>query len=487
MFGIILFGSLCYLRLGVSYMPDIDYPTLTISVSWPGAAPEVLESELVDPIEQRIVAVEGVQEVRSSIGEGSANIALDFDINRNVDAALQEVQADVQQVRLPVNVQPPVIYKHNLEDDPIIRVVVYGDRPLREMADYVDAYLQTSLQTVDGVGDVSVGGYGSRQLRIWLDNDKLEKLQITALDVSQAIESQHDESPGGYLENSRNEINVRTMGEGMNAAQVGDELILDRGSSSIYDSHIHIRDVARVQDDLSDQRSIVRTDGQPAVVINIKKQRGFNEVEVADHVLAKMKSLSGSLPPGMKSQVVVDYTRFTRQAIAETLHELLMAGILTSVICFLFLGTWSSALNVLIAIPTSIIGAFTALYLFHFTLNLFTLLALALAIGIVVDDAIMVLENIVRHFDMGKTRKAAARDGAREITFAAVAATLAVVAIFIPVAFMTGVIGRFFFQFSVTMTVAVMLSLLESITLTPMRCSKLLAPQRQEWAAGATG
>jgi HAE1 family hydrophobic/amphiphilic exporter-1 len=474
MIGIILFGLICYQRLGVSYMPDIDYPTLTISVVWPGAAPEVMESQLVDPIEQRIVAVEGVREVRSTMGEGNANIALDFDIDRNIDSALQEVQAYVEQVRLPINVAPAVIYKHNLEDDPIIRVVVYGDKPLREMADYVDQYLQTALQTVQGVGDVSVGGFGSRQLRIWIDNDKLKKLLLTVPDVEQAIANQHEETPGGYLENSRNEINVRTMGEGMTAAQVGNELILSRGGASIYDSHIHIRDVAKVEDDLSDQRSIVRTDGQPAVAINIKKQRGFNEVAVADNVLAKMKSLTGELPPGMKAQVVVDYTRFTRQAIDQTLHELLMAGLLTSIICFLFLGTWSSALNVLVAIPTSIIGAFMALYFLHFTLNLFTLLALALAIGIVVDDAIMVLENIVRHFDMGKSRKKAAQDGAREITFAAVAATLAVVAIFIPVAFMSGVIGRFFFQFSVTMTVAVLFSLLESITLTPMRCSKML-------------
>ena len=474
MLGIILFGSICYFRLGVSYMPDIDYPTLTISVVWQGAAPEVLESELVDPIEQQIVAVEGMREVRSTVGEGTATISLDFDINRNIDSALQEVQADVQQVRLPVGVTPPVIYKHNLEDSPIIRVVVYGDRPLREMADYVADYLQTALQTVDGVGNVGVGGFGSRQLRVWLDDQKLQKLQLTALDVEQAIQNQHDESPGGYLENAHHEINVRTMGEGVTAEQVGNELILTRGGASIYDSHIHIRDVARVEDGLSDQRSIVRTDGQPAVVININKQRGYNEVEVADHVLAEVKSLTGALPPGMKAQVVVDYTRFTRQAINQTLHELLMAGILTSVICFLFLGTWSSAVNVLVAIPTSVIGAFIALYALHFTLNLFTLLALALAIGIVVDDAIMVLENIVRHFDMGKTRKKAARDGAREITFAAVAATLAVVAIFIPVAFMTGVIGRFFFQFSVTMTVAVLFSLLESITLTPMRCSRML-------------
>lgn len=480
MIGIILFGLICYQRLGVSYMPDIDYPTLNISVSWPGAAPEVLESELVDPIEQKVVAVEGVTEVRSWVGQGTANISLDFDIGQNINGALQEVEANLQQVKLPVNVSPPIIRKENLEDDPIIRVVIYGDKPLREMADYIDKYLQTALQTVDGVGDVKIGGYGSRQLRIIIDNDKLKKLQLTVLDVAQAIQNQHEETAGGYLENAQNEINVRTMGEGLSAAQVGDELILKRGGESIYNSTIHIRDVARVVDDLSDQRSVVRTDGLPAISINIKKQRGYNEITVSDNVQAKLKELEAALPKGMKAQVVVDYTRFTRTAVAQTLHELLMAGILTSIICYLFLGTWSSALNVLVAIPTSIIGAFMVLYTFHFTLNLFTLLALALAIGIVVDDAIMVLENIVRHYDMGKHRRKAAQDGAREITFAAVAATVAVVAIFIPVAFMSGVIGRFFFQFSITMTAAVLLSLLEAITLTPMRCSKLLGKSDRE-------
>jgi len=474
MIGIILFGLICYQRLGVSYMPDIDYPTLTISVNWPGAAPEVMESELVDPIEERIVAVEGVTKVHSSVGQGSASIALDFDINRNIDSALQEVEAYVQQVRLPLNVSQPVIRKRNLEDDPIIRVVVYGNKPLRDMADYVDKYLETSLQTIDGVGDVTVGGFGSRQLRISIDNDKLKQLQLSVLDVVQAVQSQHEETAGGYLENTKNEINVRTMGEGLTADQVGDELILKRGGESIYNSTIHIRDVAHVQDGLSDPRTLVRADGQPAVVVNIKKQRGFNEVNVADNVLTRLAKISSDLPPGMKAQVVVDYTQFTRTAVAQTLHELLMAGILTSIICYLFLGTWSSAANVLVAIPTSVIGAFMALYFLHFTLNLFTLLALALAIGIVVDDAIMVLENIVRHYEMGKSRRKAAQDGAREITFAAVAATVAVVAIFVPVAFMSGIIGRFFFQFSVTMTVAVLFSLLEAITLTPMRCSKML-------------
>ncbi|MCE0482848.1 MAG: efflux RND transporter permease subunit [Methylacidiphilales bacterium] len=480
MFGIILFGLICYQQLGVSYMPDVDYPTLTIYTNWPGAAPEVMESEIIDPIEQRVVSVEGVRQVRTDIGQGRAWINLEFESSRNIDAALQEVEVHVQGVRLPTNVSPPIIWKRNLEDEPIMRVVVYGDMPLRDMADYVDKYLQDTLQTVPGVGDVSVDGFGSRQLRIWIDNDKLKKYQLSVLDVQQAIEAQHEETAGGYLENGKNEINVRTMGEGTTADKVGDEMILKRGGESIYNTNLRIRDVARVEDGLSDQRTIVRTDGHPAVVINIRKQRGQNEVTVADNVRKRLATMAAGLPPGMKVQVTVDYSRFTKNAVDQTLHELFMAGILTSIICYLFLGSWSSAVNVLVAIPTSIIGAFMALYLFHFTLNLFTLLALALAIGIVVDDAIMVLENIVRHFDMGKSRVKAARDGAREITFAAVAATVAVVAIFIPVAFMNGIIGHFFFQFSMTITVAVLFSLLEAITLTPMRCSKILTKSNKE-------
>ena len=233
-----------------------------------------------------------------------------------------------------------------------------------------------------------------------------------------------------------------------------------------------------MEDGLTDVRRLVRTSGEPGAVIGLSKQRGANEVEVGRLVRARMDELQKSLPEGMKLQVNADFTRPVEQAVKATEHELIVAAILTALICFLFLGTWSSGFNIILAIPTSIIGTFSILYFSGFTLNTFTLLGLALAIGIVVDDAIMVLENIVRHFDMGKGKVKAAEEGSREIIFAAVATTAAVVAIFLPVAFMSGVIGRFFYQFGVTMTAAVALSLLEAITLTPMRLSVMMSRRK---------
>ncbi len=477
MAGIMLFGAIAFQRLGVSYLPDVDYPVLNISVGWSGAAPEVMEQEIVDPIEERVVMTEGVREVHSNIGPATANITLTFDSGTNINNSLQEVESYLQQIRLPQNVQPPVIHKSNPEDDPIMRVAVYGSHfSKRDIADYVDKNMQIPLQVVPGVGEVAIKGFGQRALRIFIDNDKLTALDLTAEDVETALLNQNLETSSGYIENRQHFYTVRTMGEGISPDQVGDILILSRGGGAIYNSHIHIRDVARVEDGLTDQRSIVRLDGKDAVTLDIKKQRGFNEVQVADNVRAKLEQLQKNMPPGMEAQLVVDYTRFTKKAVDQTEHELLVACILTSVVCFLFLGTWTSSINVLIAIPTSMAGAFLVLYELHFTLNLFTLLALALAIGIVVDDAIMVLENIFRHYEMGKKRRRAALDGSREITPAAVAATVAVVAIFLPVAFMQGVIGYFFFQFGITITVAVLFSLLEAITLTPMRCSRMISP-----------
>jgi hydrophobe/amphiphile efflux-1 (HAE1) family protein len=475
MFGIILFGLLCYQDLGVSYMPEIDYPTLSIEANWTGAVPEVMETEIVEPIEKNIVAVEGLKSIHSTVSSGAAWIVLDFNANRNIDEALQEVQAYLQQVPLPTDVQIPRVYKSNTGDEnPMIRMVISGKRPIRELADYVDKYLQPELQSIEGVGNVTTEGYGNRTLLVRADNEKLKALQLSVLDIEDALKTQHVQVAGGSLENDRQQINIRTMGEGPSPAQIANELILKRGGESIYDTKFRLGDVARIEDGLSDDHSVVESDGKTAILVELQRARGYNEVDVARRVKARLAKMVSALPPDMEAHVIMDYTLFTQQAIDQTLQELLMACVLTSVICFLFLGSWSSAVNVLVAIPTSIIGTFVVLYLFHFTLNLFTLLALALAIGIVVDDAIMVLENIVRHFDMGKSRRLAAKEGTREISFAAIAATLAVVAIFIPVAFMNEMIGKYFFQFAITMSAAVLLSLLEAITLTPMRCSKFL-------------
>lgn len=474
MFGLIVFGAISLNRLGVSQMPDVDFPVLEVRVVWEGASPEVIESELVDKIEQAVISVEGLKEVRSTIRQGSASLDLEFELDRDIDAALQEVQGAVSQVRLPLNVDAPVIRKSSTESEPILRIGLSGPQPLREIIEFTETFLLDQFQVIPGVGEVSLSGFSDRNLRIWVNNDALKKYALTILDVQRAIEMEHTELAGGTLENSETELNVRTMGEGLTAEAVGGILITSRGGQPIYDSTIRISDVARVEDGLNDIRRIARLTGEPGVGIGISKQRGSNEVKVGQAVKARMEELQKSLPEGMRLQVNVDFTRFVEESVKATEHELIVAAALTALICFLFLGTFSSGFNIVLSIPTSIVGTFTILYFSAFTLNTFTLLALALAIGIVVDDSIMVLENVVRHFQMGKDRVQAALEGTREVTFAATAATIAVIAVFLPVAFMQGVIGRFFYQFGITVTAAVALSLLEALTLTPMRLSRMM-------------
>jgi hydrophobe/amphiphile efflux-1 (HAE1) family protein len=479
MFGLIVFGAISLGRLGVSYMPDIDFPQLDIDMVWEGAAPEIMEAELVDQIEQEVIAVEGLKELRSSIRQGQANIVMEFDIDRNVDAAVQEVQTALSQVRFPLNVDPPTLSKQNPEEDPIMWIGINSTRPFRDLVEYVDLYIADQFQTLPGVGEVQRGGFTDRNLRVNVHNDSLRRYSLSILDVVNAVRREHSEIAAGFIENNKNEINLRTMGEGLTAVQVGNILITQRGGQPIYDTNIRLKDVARVEDALADPRRILLFDGKQGIGLGIKKQRGSNEVQVANAALKKVEELQKTLPKDIQIRVNVDFSRFVVQSIYFTQKELLIASLLTAVICFLFLGNWSSSVNVLLSIPTSIIGTFMVIYFMGFTLNLFTMLALTLVIGIVVDDAIMVLENIVRHFHMGKNRVAAARDGAREITFAAVAASVAVMAIFLPVAFMEGIIGKFFFQFGVTISAAVALSLLEAITLTPMRCSQMMVTGKE--------
>lgn len=474
MTALIVFGAISFVRLGVSQMPDIDFPILNIGLTYEGAAPAVIEADLVDPIESRVISVEGVKEIRSTIRQGSANIQMEFDINRNIDSALQEVQAALSQLRLPPEIDPPIIRKTNPEDDPIMTIGLQTTKGLKEAVKFVDLVLTDQLQTLEGVSEVDVNGFSTRNLRIFVDNPKLKRNLLTVLDIATAIEQGHTELAAGYIEDEKVSTNVRAMGEGVEPDDIGNLWIRNRGGELIQEPILKIRDVARVQDGLSDVRRLARVNGVDGLAIGIRKQRGSNEVKVAEAVYRKVEELNKTLPDGYKLQINADYSKATKQIVETTTHKLAMAAVATAIICFLFLGTFSSVINVLLSIPTSILGTFIVLYFSGFTLNLFTLLALALAISIVVDDAIMMLENIIRHFKMGKSRKQAASDGASEIWLAALAATVAVVAIFLPVVFMRGIIGKFFFQFGITISTAVLLSLLEAITLTPMRCSQMM-------------
>jgi HAE1 family hydrophobic/amphiphilic exporter-1 len=487
MSALIIFGAIGLSRLGVSEQPDVDFPVLTINVTWSGASPEVMETEIVDRIEEQVLSTEGVRTVNSQIQQGQASITMEFDIDRNIDAALTEVQSKLSSVDLPTGADAPTIVKSNPEDQPIVLLSASSTkRDLHALTEFLELNVVDQLKILPGVGEVTLAGYQQRNLRVWVDNNKLKPLELTILDVKNALQSGQVEEAAGYLENSNNEFNVRTMGEGVTPEQVGDIRIRERGGEAIYNSNIRIRDVARVEDGLDDIRHIAVVNGQPGIGIGVKKQHGANSVAVAQAVKDRLAELKKRLPADVDVEVNFDSSIFIKDAIHETEFTLVLSALITSVVCFLFLGSLSSTINVLLSIPTSVMGTFAVLYFMGFTLNFFTLLGLSLAIGIVVDDAIMVLENIIRHSEMGKSRVLASRDGAREITFAALAATIAVVAIFLPVAFMSGIIGRFFFQFGITISAAVLLSLVEALTVTPMRCSQFMGSRRRgyaHWAA----
>jgi len=476
MAALVIFGFIGYKSLGVSQLPDIDFPVATVNLTWEGAAPEVMETDVVDIVEDAIMNIQGVRDVSSSIKQGSAAVTIEFELDKNVDVAIQEVQTKIDQAQrlLPKDMDPAVVTKSNPNDNPIIWLAVSSEKlSSRDLMTYVQDHLKDQFTTISGVGEILLGGFLERNLRIWVDADKLQAYQLTVQDVIDAVKEQHQEVPAGRIETASNEFNVRVMGEAVTTEEFENIVIAKRSGKPVYKT-IYLKDVAGVEDGLADVRRLTRSNGKPSVGLGIRKQRGSNEVEVAHRVLKRLEEVRKTLPPEITIAVRFNRTKFSEDSIHELTFTLVLSAIVTSLVCWVFLGSLSATLNILLAIPTSILGTFLIIYFLRFTLNTFTVLGLSLAIGIVVDDAIMVLENIVRHRENGAGQVEAARKGARQITFAALAATIALIAIFLPVAFMSGIIGRFFFQFGVTIAVAVALSLLEALTLAPMRCAQFL-------------
>jgi len=472
----VVFGGIAATRIGISQFPDVDFPNLSINVTWEGAAPEVVEHDVIEILEEAVVQVEGVRTITSSSRQGGGNITVELDLSRNVDLALQDVQAKISEAqrRLPEDMDPPVISKTNPEDQPIMWVGLSGPFPPRVLSDFARYRLKEKLQTVPGIGEIVMGGFVERNVRVWLDAARLDEKGLTVTDVIDALRREHVELPAGRIETEGREVNVRILGEALDLSTFQRIVVGNTKEAPVY-----LEDVALVEDGFEDVRRLSRVGGAPAQGLGIKKQRGANAVALAEGIRKAMDELRPNLPEGMELGVNFDTTRFIEESVHEVEFELVMAVILTAVVCWLFLGSLSSTLNVVLAIPMSLLGTIATIYFLGFTLNTFTLLALSLAVGIVVDDAIMILENIFRHAEEGKDRVRAAREGTEQIKFAALAATLAVVAIFIPVVFMKGIIGRFFLQFGVTLSVAVMLSYLEAITLAPARCAQFLSTSRE--------
>jgi hydrophobe/amphiphile efflux-1 (HAE1) family protein len=475
MTALILFGAISFNRMGLSRLPDVDFPVINVSANLEGAAPEVMENTVIDVLEGSLTSIEGLKSMTSNSKTGSASVTLEFDINRNIDLALQEVQSKVAQAqrRLPKDLDPPTVSKTNPEDQPIVWLAVTSETmSRRELNVFVRDNIRDQFTTVSGVGDIFLGGYVEPSMRIWANPGKLSSYQMTISDILNTITNEHNEQPSGSAVESGTEWNLRTLGEAKTTRDFENLRINTRGGAPNF-SPIPLKSVATVEAGLADVRRLSRVNGVPSIGLGVRKQRGSNAVEVADAVFKKMEVVKKQLPPGVELKVVFDNSTFIRESVHELNKTLVISAILTSILCWLFLGSLSATFNILMAIPTSIVGSFIILYFSGFTLNTFTLLGLSLAIGIVVDDAIMVLENIFRHREMGKDSRTAALDGAKEIFSAAVAASVSIAAIFIPIAFMSGVVGKYFLQFGVTMTAAVFLSLVEAVTLTPMRAATM--------------
>jgi hydrophobe/amphiphile efflux-1 (HAE1) family protein len=380
------------------------------------------------------------------------------------------------------------VSKSNPDDQAILQIAVTGPFSKQMLADVAKYQVQERLQTVEGVGQITLSGAQARNVRIWLDVSKLIEKGVVASDIIGAIKSEHVEVPGGQLDTGGRSLDVRLLGEALDIDQFR-KLVVKKGKPPAADPRsgvvtpgtapVYLEDVGLVEDGFEDATTLSRLDGVPLQTLGILKQRGTNAVAVAAAVKQRVVEINRTLPEGMNVEVLFDSTIFIEESVHELELELVMAVGLTALVCWLFLGSLSSTMNVVLAIPMSLLGTVAVVYFCGFTLNTFTLLGLSLAVGLVVDDAVMVMENIYRHAEMGKDRVKASSDGTKEITFAALAATLAVIAIFLPVVFMKGVIGKFFFQFGVTLSVAVILSYFEAITLAPARCSQMLDVSRE--------
>ncbi|MFO0877130.1 MAG: efflux RND transporter permease subunit [Gemmataceae bacterium] len=470
--AMVVFGYLGYRELGISQFPEIDFPVVSITTYRDAADPEPMDFDVTDIIEDAVSAVEGIDYIQSTSSPGVAVTTVYFRLSRDIDAAMQDVQNAVSAAmnRLPNDIDPPIISKVNFNKFPVIWLSVYGDRPLQQLNDIVDTQLKQQIETIPGCGGVMYGGLRPRNMRIWLDGDKLHAFNLDPLDVSRALRAEHVEKPAGYLQGRWRELNVRVMGEAKTPEEFARIAVIKRGNQIV-----RLGDVAVIEDGLADRRNFARFNQHPNVGVGVMRATGANVVQVCDEVKRRLPMLRKSLPEGVEVSISTDYSIFIREDIAAVNTALLEGIILTAIVTFMFLGSLGTTFNVCISIPTSLVGTFLAMKWFGFTINFMTLLALSLSVGIVVDDAILVLENIYRRMELGEDRHTASVKGAREISFAAIAATLSIAAIFIPVAFMKGAIGRFFYQFGISCTVAVLLSLVISLTITPMLCSAFLS------------
>lgn len=490
--SLVVVGLFSFVSLGVDLFPKIDFPTITITVLNPGASPEEIETEVTEKIEEAVNTISGIDELRSTSIEGISQVFIQFVLEKDVNVAAQEVENRVQTVipNLPETAQQPTVQKLDTDAAPVLRISLSAPTSLREVTEVAKNRIKERIESVNGVGQITIIGGQERQINVWIDPDKMRSYNVTAAEVSNALRIQNIEFPSGRLDEGQTETSVRTVGKIQKPEEFDNVVVATRG-----EYQVKIKDLGYTQDGAEEIRSEARLNGQPAVTLIVSKQSGQNTVAVAHEIKERLKEIEPTLPKNFQMRIIGDNSIFIENSLNAIEEHLIVGSILASIVVFLFLWSFRSTFIAALAIPTSIISTFALMYAMDYTLNSITMLALTLMVGIVIDDAIVVLENIYRFVEeKGMDPFQAAIEGTREIGMAVLATTLSLMAVFVPIGFMQGIVGRFMSSFGLTASFAVGVSLIVSFTLTPMLAArlikrpkhKLVGEEPTEFASGET-
>jgi multidrug efflux pump len=469
---IMIFGWVSYQRLGVREFPAVDPPIITVSTTYPGAAPEVIESQITEPLEEDINAVPGVRTLTSISREGRSTIIVEFRLGADMETAANDVRDKVSgaQRDLPPDADPPIVSKADADSQPVVFIAVYSpERDLLELSDIAFRQLRPFLQTIDGVAEVGIWGEKRYSMRLWLDGHRLAAHGLTPVDVRNALNRENVELPSGRLDGSQVELNVR-LASRFSTPEEFNNLVIRETTNGL----VRLKDVGGAVIGPENQRNLMKQNGVPGVGVVLRPQPGANQIAIADELYRRLEQIRKDLPQDIQTSVGFDITRYVRASIREVRETILIAISLVVLIIFLFLRTWRSTIVPALAIPVSLVGGFFVMYIAGYSINVLTLLAMVLAIGIVVDDAIVVLENIYTKIEKGLPAREAGVEGTREVFFAVIATTTALVAVFAPILFLGGLIGHLFREFAVVLAGTVAISAFVALTLTPMLSSKVL-------------
>ncbi len=474
---IVLFGIIAMNFLGVREYPSVDPPIISISTSYVGANADIIESQITEPIEESVNGIAGIRSITSTSREGRSNISIEFDLSVNIEDAANDVRDKVSQAigRLPQDVDPPVVSKADADDFPIIFLSVRSqNRTLLQLSDVADRLFKERLQTINGVSSIRIWGEKRYSMRMWIDPEKLAAYQLTPLDIRTALQRENIELPSGSVEGNTTELTVRTRGR-LDTPEEFNNLIIKEETGRI----VRFRDVGYAELGPENLRSILRRDGIPTVGVAIIPQPGSNHIEISDELNRRLEQIKRDLPEDIRVDLGFDSTKFIRASISEVQETIYIAFGLVVLIIFLFLRDWRTTVIPVVAIPISLIGAFFIMYLAGFSINVLTLLGIVLAIGLVVDDAIVVIENIYSKVEAGMTPLEASVKGSKEIFFAVIATTISLAAVFLPVIFLQGLTGRLFREFGIVVAGSVLISAFVALSMTPMLASKILKNRDQ--------